>query len=200
MAPGDRKRRRPRPEGDPPANPFGGNAEAQPTDPFSGEHLHRENVPGALEHSSGDIDEFDAALVRGAHGEPVAEEDLEDAVDEDLSERAQALLDEAQAPDPGRELEPVGAGSGRRGGGGGDGLSLSQRVEQAATPPPRAPRGGNRVIGFLRASWAELQRVQWPDRPQVFQATAVVMGFVAVAGLYLGVADFVAHKVVDAIL
>ena len=42
----------------------------------------------------------------------------------------------------------------------------------------RPLRNGNRAIGFLRASWAELQRVQWPDRRQVFQATAVVLGFV----------------------
>ena len=48
---------------------------------------------------------------------------------------------------------------------------------------------GNRVLNFLRASWAELQRVQWPDRKQVAQATAVVLGFVVLAGAYLGVAD-----------
>ena len=50
------------------------------------------------------------------------------------------------------------------------------------------------------ASWAELQRVQWPDRRQVFQATAVVAGFVIIAGLYLGLADEVATKIVDYIL
>ncbi|HVT77355.1 MAG TPA: preprotein translocase subunit SecE, partial [Acidimicrobiales bacterium] len=61
-------------------------------------------------------------------------------------------------------------------------------------------RGGLRAIGFLRASWAELQRVQWPDRRQVFQATAVVLGFVIVAGAFLGVADFVAKRVIDFIL
>ena len=63
-----------------------------------------------------------------------------------------------------------------------------------------ALRGGNRAIGFLRASWAELQRVQWPDRRQVTQATAVVLGFVVIAGLYLGAADFVAKEVVEFIL
>ncbi len=75
-----------------------------------------------------------------------------------------------------------------------------------SVPVPRAgadvdrPRGGNRALAFIRASWAELQRVQWPDRRQVAQATAVVLGFVVVAGAYLGIADFVAKKVVDAIL
>jgi preprotein translocase subunit SecE len=63
-----------------------------------------------------------------------------------------------------------------------------------------APRERNRFAGFLRASWAELQRVQWPDRRQVGQATAVVLGFVVIAGAYLGLADVVAQRVVDFIL
>ena len=52
--------------------------------------------------------------------------------------------------------------------------------------------GGNRLINFLQGSWRELQRVQWPDRRQVIQATGVVLGFVIVAGVFLGVADFLA--------
>jgi preprotein translocase subunit SecE len=71
-------------------------------------------------------------------------------------------------------------------------------------PQGRAPAGpkpgGNRFINFLRASWAELQRVQWPDRRQVAQATAVVLGFVAIAGAYLGLADAVAQRIVDFII
>ena len=60
--------------------------------------------------------------------------------------------------------------------------------------------GGPRFLQFLKASWAELQRVQWPDRRQVGQATAVVIGFVIIAGAYLGFADWVAKKIVDVIL
>lgn len=66
--------------------------------------------------------------------------------------------------------------------------------------PAKGERGGNRVVSFLRASWSELKRVQWPDRRAVFQATAVVLGFVVVAGVYLGVADYVAQKIVNAII
>jgi len=55
-------------------------------------------------------------------------------------------------------------------------------------------------VGFLAASWAELQRVQWPDRRQVTQATAVVLGFVAIAGAYLGLADYVAKEIVEFVL
>jgi preprotein translocase SecE subunit len=42
--------------------------------------------------------------------------------------------------------------------------------------------------------------VQWPDRRQVGQATAVVLGFVIVAGAYLGLADGLAQELVDLIL
>jgi preprotein translocase SecE subunit len=65
-----------------------------------------------------------------------------------------------------------------------------------------AARGGSahRLITFLQGSWRELQRVQWPDRRQVVQATGVVIGFVIVAGLYLGLADSVAGKLVNLIL
>src|SRR3954454_8302519 len=75
------------------------------------------------------------------------------------------------------------------------------RPESAAKPAPSGPRpGGNRVVNFLRASWAELQRVQWPDRRQVAQATAVVLGFVVIAGAYLGFADWLAQRVVDFVI
>jgi preprotein translocase subunit SecE len=70
----------------------------------------------------------------------------------------------------------------------------------AAAPGAPTARGPGRVVGFLRASWAELQRVQWPDRRQVGQATGVVIGFVIVAGAYLGAADWVAQRVVNFIL
>ena len=42
--------------------------------------------------------------------------------------------------------------------------------------------------------------MDWPDRRQVGQATAVVLGFVVVAGAFLGLADVIAQKLVDLIL
>jgi preprotein translocase SecE subunit len=57
-----------------------------------------------------------------------------------------------------------------------------------------------RTVAFLRASWAELQRMQWPDRRHTSQATAVVLGFVVIAGIYLGVADWVAQRLVNLVL
>ena len=92
----------------------------------------------------------------------------------------------------------------------GDEAALERQAVEAA-PAPQEPvtrttpgtptrRGVGRFIGFLRACWSELQRVQWPDRIQVAQATAVVIGFVIIAGLYLGVADYVAKQIVNAII
>lgn len=146
--------------------------------------VERADLPGALEHV-GTEDEFDAALIRGASGAPLGSRD-EAEFDTEVEDALQ---------------EPLAAGGG--GGGGGVGaIALGGRGgEGAAERPSGAPlRGGNKAIGFLRASWAELQRVQWPDRRQVTQATAVVIGFVAIAGVYLGVADTVAKEIVEFIL
>ena len=80
----------------------------------------------------------------------------------------------------------------------------TRRARRSASPttPLRHSRSasGNRVFGFLRASWAELQRVQWPDRQQVAQATGVVLGFVVVTGIFLGVADYLAGKLINFII
>jgi preprotein translocase subunit SecE len=150
----------------------------------------RADLPGALDHASGDVDEFDAALVRGSGGVAATPEtDLtEAALEEGPSTGAE---DELQGEQP---LSGGGAGGGAGGGSVSDGGGGRER-------PSGAPlRGGNRAVAFLRASWAELQRVQWPDRRGVTQATAVVLGFVAIAGAYLGLADYVAKEIVEFIL
>jgi len=67
---------------------------------------------------------------------------------------------------------------------------------------PEKSRKGlfGRAVDFLRASYQELRRVQWPDRRQVGQGTAVTLGFVIVAGLYLGLLDAIWKPVIQAIL
>jgi preprotein translocase SecE subunit len=67
--------------------------------------------------------------------------------------------------------------------------------------PDRARKGlFGRAGDFLRASWQELRRVQWPDRRHVGQGTAVTLGFVLVAGAYLGLLDAIWKPVVQYIL
>jgi preprotein translocase subunit SecE len=132
---------------------------------------HRENIPGPLDHASGAEEEFEAGIVSGADGDPA---DDGEGADIDTA----ALEEQAVAAVPVR----------------GEGAVAARQPGGATTA------GGNRFINFLRASWAELQRVQWPDRRQVGQATGVVLGFVIIAGLYLGLADWVAQRVVNFIL
>jgi preprotein translocase SecE subunit len=78
-------------------------------------------------------------------------------------------------------------------------IAVEDEAPEVATPEPRK-KGGVRVVAFIKACWAELQRVQWPDRKQVGQATAVVLGFVVIAGAFLGLADVVAQRIVNFII
>ncbi len=161
----------------------------------------RQNVPGALQHASGEVDEFDAALVRGARpGEaPIGEVPPTDAD----ARNGEGQPRGGDLPPPASHDQLLDAPSGATANE--DDFDAAGEAEGQRTPARRGGAGaerprGNRALAFLRASWAELQRVQWPDRRQVAQATAVVLGFVVVAGAYLGIADVVAKKVVDAIL
>jgi preprotein translocase subunit SecE len=154
----------------------------------------RADVPGSLDHASGEVDEFDAAIVAGAGGVPVPADTLSEQEIE-AEAMAEGDLTEDMLQETGGPSGPGGGSGGGTGGGGGGGGG-----EVGPERASGAPLRGNRAIGFLRASWAELQRVQWPDRRQVTQATAVVLGFVAIAGAYLGLADFVAKEIVEAIL
>ncbi len=135
--------------------------------------LQRDNVPGSLDHASGDVEEVEAAIVAGADGEPLEGEELEsDAAGEGPGDVEDESLD--------REEHSAGTGS----------------VAGASTKG----KSGLRVVNFARACVAELQRVQWPDRRQTGQATAVVLGFVLIAGAFLGAADAVAQRIIDFII
>ena len=78
-----------------------------------------------------------------------------------------------------------------------EGDAVSARDLQYAEHP-RRKRG--RVLTFLGHCVDELRRVQWPDRRQVGQATAVVLGFVVIAGGYLGMLDALWKPLIEAIL
>jgi preprotein translocase subunit SecE len=193
----------------------------------------RSDVPGELEHASGEVDEFEAALVSGAEGQTVddepdtraeveAEEDALDAAEDDREAGRSATADDREpsrsaAADDDRETrrsaaqdelvddrdyddleeDDVDDATLER-----EAAAAAPRRETADAGPAHPPtrKGAGRFVSFLRASWAELQRVQWPDRRQVGQATGVVIGFVIVAGLYLGLADWVAKQIVNVII
>jgi preprotein translocase SecE subunit len=162
-----------------------------------------------LEHAAPDVELAEEQLAVGrpeyVEAEPAAgaPEDEAPADEDDDDERAAGEPDDEEPDDQ----EP---GDGEGGGGGydededdlGPEDSGSGRGRRRASNAVGAPREnpGLRVVHFLQGSWRELQRVQWPDRRQVMQATGVVIGFVIVAGAFLGVADVVAQKIVKLIL
>jgi preprotein translocase subunit SecE len=72
----------------------------------------------------------------------------------------------------------------------------------AGTPAHEAPvahPAGHRG-GFVRESWAELKKVDWPNRNQVVQGTIVVIIACAVVGAYLWGLDQVLQPFVREVL
>jgi preprotein translocase subunit SecE len=84
-----------------------------------------------------------------------------------------------------------------------------QPLEEPTTAGPRGVRGGragaeehhrNRLVAFLIAVWAELQRVQWPNRRQLTQMSGVVLVFVLIVGGYLGLLDAIFSRIIQQII
>ena len=146
-------------------------------------------APDPLEHATPDVELAESQLAMGRPAEP----EPDDEADE---EEYELEVEES--------LEDAGAGGGRGGRRGrAGGYSDGGASELAAPGPAQVERRQSifaRLIAFLQGSWRELQRVQWPDRRQVMQATGVVIGFVIVAAIFLGVADWVSGKLVTFIL
>jgi|Tabmets5t2r1_1033131.scaffolds.fasta_scaffold41997_2 preprotein translocase SecE subunit len=74
----------------------------------------------------------------------------------------------------------------------------SERRRQPREEVAERQRGP--VIGFLVSCWAELKRVQWPDRETLIQASAVTLVFIAILAAYLGVLDAIFNWLVQRIL
>jgi preprotein translocase subunit SecE len=82
--------------------------------------------------------------------------------------------------------------------------------ESRGVPQPAAAGGApiapieqepRRRGGFLRESWAELLKVDWPNRAQVIQGTVVVIIAVIIVGAFLwGVDQLVRPFVRDVLL
>jgi preprotein translocase subunit SecE len=166
----------------------------------NGAEEHRTELDEIHEHerpelASGDLDIADAQLALGrpelaGEGDagPSAVDDpheLAELADEESFEELEDEVDETEAEFEGDEAQEG---------------EIERRGARRRAAAQREPREGNRFAVFLRGSWRELQRVQWPDRRQVAQATAVVVGFVIVAGAFLGLMDLLAGKIVDFII
>jgi preprotein translocase SecE subunit len=71
------------------------------------------------------------------------------------------------------------------------------QMERRSAKPAAPERQRGPVISFFQSVWRELQKVQWPDRDTLVQASAVTLLFVAVAAAYLGALDAVFSRLVD---
>jgi preprotein translocase subunit SecE len=152
---------------------------ARRPEPVGSRRAQRDEPPVPIGHGTPDVELAEAQL---ALGRPELTEDEEEALDSELTGGAGVPGVTGSAP----QVE--------------SGPDSGATVGDAALPAERRPNPGARVVHFMQGSWRELQRVQWPDRRQVMQATGVVIGFVIIAGLYLGLADLVATKLMNLIL
>jgi preprotein translocase subunit SecE len=118
------------------------------------------------------------------HSEAIVEEEPPLTEEEALEE-----IEDWEVEDPEEAIAEGGAGEagyevrGRRG-------------RDAAEAHKHRPR----VVQFLIAVWAELQRVQWPNRQALVTLTGVVLGFVLIAGGYLGLLDAIFSELIKSIL
>ena len=76
--------------------------------------------------------------------------------------------------------------------------SERRRAPKAAAPVEKRQRGG--VLGFFASCWAELKRVQWPDRETLIQASAITLVFITIMAAYLGVLDAAFNWLVQRII
>jgi preprotein translocase SecE subunit len=132
---------------------------------------------------SGDIAEIEAVEAGIAAGASESQLETPDAPKSRTDKRAEAKA-QKQAEKRQREERK------RR-----ESEQLAKKQKQASA---ERQRGG--VIGFLSSCWAELKKVQWPDRETLIQATAVTILFVAVAAAYLGALDAAFNFLIKQIL
>jgi preprotein translocase SecE subunit len=133
---------------------------------------------------SGEIAEVEAVEVGMAAGAPEADLETPDAPKPSRAQRRAEAKRAKEAEKRQREDRK------RR-----EREQLAKRQKQAAA---ERQRGG--VFGFLASCWAELKKVQWPDRDTLVQASAVTIIFVAVAAAYLGALDGVFNFLIQRIL
>ena len=148
------------------------------------DHLEAGAPPEELGRSDFTLEHDEAIVDRDEH---------EAALDDD--EAAALTEDEAYAEIEDWEVDDPDAAADR--GAGESGYAVRGRRGRDAH---EAHRDRPRVIQFLVAVWAELQRVQWPNRQALVTLTGVVLGFVLIAGGYLGLLDAIFSKLIQAIL
>jgi preprotein translocase subunit SecE len=169
-------------------------------------------APDPLEHASADVDlarlaeagaplpEDDDEPSRGRRRRPVRDERDAPAGARDGAASVQDEDDEPELASGVYADELEGDDEFERAPDEAEGDAPVRRRAGAVAHGHERERERGRVITFLRHCVDELRRVQWPDRRHVGQATAVVLGFVVLAGGYLGLLDAIWRPLVEAIL
>jgi preprotein translocase SecE subunit len=149
-------------------------------------------VDGPLLDDPTTVDPSPAVSPELATGAPPQDEGRSDTVIEDEppldEDEAYEEIEDWELEDPEEAVAARGAGE--------EGYEVRGRRGREVEAHKERPR----VIQFLIAVWAELQRVQWPNRQALVTLTGVVLGFVLIAGGYLGLLDAIFSEVIKAIL
>jgi preprotein translocase SecE subunit len=163
---------------------------------------------------SGEVAEAEAAIETGARvdelGERVSEKpgevpDVEDAGSPVPGVIPEQIRPETEAPAPSRAdvgapaAEPKESRRDRRQREKEERRKARAKELQKGQAEKAEKRRGP-VLGFLLSCWAELKRVQWPDRDTLVQASAVTFIFVAVMAAYLGGLDALFNWLIQRII
>ncbi|MET0510222.1 MAG: preprotein translocase subunit SecE [Thermoleophilaceae bacterium] len=149
------------------------------------DHLEAGAPPEELGRSDFTLEHDEALVDRDEHEAALDDEEAAELAEEQALEE----IEDWELDDPDAAVADRGAGE--------SGYAVRGRRGREAH---EAHKHRPRVIQFLIAVWAELQRVQWPNRQALVTLTGVVLGFVLIAGGYLGLLDAIFSKLIQAIL
>jgi preprotein translocase SecE subunit len=167
------------------------------TDPgppgIDADHLEVGAPPEELGRSDFTLDHDEALVDREEHEAALDDDEAARLAEEEVEdwERAEDFAEDDLVDDGLLDGELADRGAGESGY-----AVRGRRGSVAADAHKHRPR----VVQFLIAVWAELQRVQWPNRQALVTLTGVVLGFVLIAGGYLGLLDAIFSKLIQAIL
>jgi preprotein translocase subunit SecE len=193
----ERRARRLQQQGDGPSRADIPGLTPEPVEPVDGpgppgidaDHLAAGAPPEELGRSDFTLDHDEALVDRDEHEAALDDEEAAELAEEEQEAEAYERIEDWELEDPDAAVADRGAGEG--------GYAARGRRGRADA---EAHKDRPRVIQFLIAVWAELQRVQWPNRQALVTLTGVVLGFVLIAGGYLGLLDAIFQKLIQAIL
>jgi preprotein translocase SecE subunit len=156
-------------------------AKEQPTNPAEAAVIQHAD---ALE-TADELEEIARGEEPGVESPPADVADVPDVADDGDGDGAVAAPPKRRERKPAREERKP--------------ARQEKRRERKPAAKKEARQRG-RIANFFVQVWAELRRVQWPDRSQVTQATGVVVVFCFIAGAFLAFWDFVFGKLVTSLL